>query len=146
MKKIALMCMCMMTSMNAAAVCSLEKLAGVYSGSGTFRDVSGSTTPNFFTGRFVLNPRGSVVVPFWRVTADGEIYNIAASGNWNVNTACVGSIKLDVTFSNNSSAGQRVRIFFTAAGSGDDIILDGIYEREIGPSQSGIVTFRKRNL
>ena len=146
MKKIAAVCICMMTSVNAFAVCSLEKLAGVYSTSTVFYDVAGSSTPNFLTGRFVLNPRGSVVVPFWRATADGETYDISARGNWNVNSNCVGSIKLDVTFSNNDSAGQKVRIFFTAAGSGEDIILDGIYEREIGPAQSGAITFTKRNL
>ncbi len=146
MKKLAIACIVMMTSANALAVCSLEKLSGVYSGSGMFYDVSGSATPNFLTGRFVLNPRGSMVVPFWRVSVDGEQYDISARGNWTVNSNCVGSMRLDVDFSNSSNREQEVRIFFSAAGSGEDIILDGVYQREVGPNQSGIITFRKRNL
>ena len=146
MKKLAIVCIAMMTSANAFAVCSLEKLSGVYSGSGMFYDVSGSTTPNFLTGRFVLNPRGSVVVPFWRVTVDGELYEIAASGNWNVNSDCVGSIRLGADFSNNGTQDQQLRILFTAAGSGENILLAGIYHREGGPEQSGKMTTRKRNL
>ena len=68
------------------------------------------------------------------------------TGNWNVNNNCVGSMRLDVDFSNSSNRDQEVRIFFTAAGSGEDIILDGVYQREVGPEQSGMMTFRKRNL
>lgn len=129
----------------ALADCDRTKLAGSYASSATVFAPGLGQSPLLLTGRFILRQGGGVAVPFWSGTIDGESLRISAEGNWNVNAGCVGFMDLEVNFSTDDNQGQRVRIDFTAAGTGDAVSLKGIYRRTVGPAQSGAIEFDRRN-
>ncbi len=141
MKQILLFLLIITASTYSFANCTRAKLAGEYSGSGVVpADAEFDTV--YITGRFTLNQGGGLRVPLVIVTGSGERITGNGSGGWGVNNNCVGFMNVNIRI---QGVTGDARIDFTAAGSGNDVVLSAVYTDD-DADESGTFIFRKQNL